>query len=79
MSLPRSGFAITTNDAADLTHTITKLYVGTGGNIKLVLVKDDSTLGFVTLTAVPQGSILELAIKKIWAAGTTASNLIGFF
>jgi len=31
----------------------------------------------VTFTAVPGGSLLPVSVKRVWATGTTATNVIG--
>lgn len=65
--------AITPNDAADLATATRGIYVGTGGDIAVVMVGGES----VTFTAVPQGMILSIRVTRVLATGTTASNLVG--
>lgn len=69
-----SAFAITPSDSADLPE-IARLYVGTSGNVQVTLSgMPDGTS--VTLPGVPAG-FAPLLVKRVWAAGTTAGNLIG--
>jgi hypothetical protein len=53
------------------------LWVGTGGNVTLVLHGDDGASPRV-LKNVPSGTYLDLAIKKIMTA-TTALDLVAFY
>jgi hypothetical protein len=51
------------------------LYVGTGGTLTV------TTLGGqqVTLTNVPNGSYVPIQVKKVWATGTSASDILALF
>lgn len=70
-----SAWAITPNDSTDLVRSTRALYVGSAGDLKILLV-DDTTP--VTLVGVQAGTIYPLRIKRIYSAGTTAGSLIGF-
>ena len=65
-------FAIVPNDSANLTKYTYGIYVGGTGNLK-VDMEDGST---VTYSSVPVGFHHNLRIKKVYATGTTATNLI---
>jgi hypothetical protein len=65
------GFAITPADA-DLTIPARALYVGTGGDLAVVMF-DGSALIFKNVSS---GSILSIAVKRV-AAATTAADIIG--
>jgi hypothetical protein len=54
-------------------HNIKALYVGGAGNVS-VTTNEGTT---VTFTAVPVGSILPVAVQRVRATGTTATNLVG--
>lgn len=69
-----SAFAITPDDDADLIYPTRALYVGTGGNINLLLWDDSDP---VILTNVLGGSCLPLNVKRIYATDTGASDLVG--
>jgi hypothetical protein len=66
------GFAITTHDTNFLAQTVRAIWVGTTGNIRVIL-KDGSD---VTLSSVPVG-LLRVRATRVMATGTTASNLVG--
>lgn len=66
------GLAITPTDGVALPMVARYLWVGTAGNITMVL-RDD--LAPVTLTNVPAG-LLKTWAKQVWATGTTASGLV---
>lgn len=67
--------AVAGNDAADLTDTSRALYVGTGGNLAVILAHNTAP---VTLVGVPSGVILPIRVKRIMATNTTASNIVSF-
>lgn len=65
--------AITPNDRSDLDVAGSKLYVGTGGDLKVDTV-DGQT---ITLKNVANGTLIDfILIKKIHARGTTASDIV---
>ncbi len=53
------------------------IYVGgdatTAGNVRVTLAEDDSD---VTFRNVPDGTILPIRAKRVFATGTTALNLV---
>jgi hypothetical protein len=81
-----NGFAITPNDNIPLTAITSRIYVGVGGSLALVLSGDPKNgvspaTGAATqpivLQNVPSGAIFELAVAYVMATGTTASGIIG--
>jgi len=68
-----NAFAITPDDATDLTLTTRALYSGGGGDIAVIMQGG----GAVTFKAVPAGVILPLRVKRIMLSGTTALDLRG--
>jgi hypothetical protein len=70
-------FAITPNDSTNLAEGTRAIWVGGAGNIKVTLVDDDGNHGGFTLVAVPAGTLLPLAARRVYATGTTATQLIG--
>ena len=48
------------------------LYIGTTGNVKVTMLNGD----VVTFSTVPVG-FMPIAVKLVWSANTTASNIIG--
>lgn len=69
-----SAVAITPHDTNDLTDITRGLFVGTGGNVSLILA-DDSTA--VLFKNVPAGSVLPLRVKRVRATNTTAADMLG--
>lgn len=69
------GAAVTPNDSADMTYTARSLWVGTGGNVK-VNTLDAST---ITLTNVPDGTLLPVQCKRVYSTGTTASGIVALW
>jgi len=69
---PRFGIAITPSDTDELVNICTALYVGVSGDIKVTYAGD--TVG-VILKSVPIGYLPGL-FRKVFATGTTATNLV---
>lgn len=69
-----SAFAITPSDSVNLAYPTRALYVGTGGDIVLLLW-DDTTV--ITLKNVLGGSCLPLCVKRVNETDTGASDLVG--
>lgn len=69
-----SAFVITADDDNDLPYPIRAVYVGTGGDLTVILQDDTAE---VTLANVLGGSCLPLQIKRVLATGTAASDLVG--
>ncbi len=67
-------FEITPDDNADLARAAKAIYVGTGGDLVVRLVKSDSD---VTFRNVISGSILDLRVRAVRQAGTTAADVVG--
>jgi hypothetical protein len=71
---PATGcFAITKSDATVFPCATKGIFVGTGGNVAVVL--DDGQA--VTITGVLSGTILDVAARQVMSANTTASNMTG--
>jgi len=64
--------AITPADA-DLVAPVRALYIGGSGNLRI----SDTGNCAVTFSNVPAGVILPVMARRVWATGTTASNIIG--
>lgn len=71
-----NGYAITPDNDADLPDNVRALYVGSAGDIKVDFVDSGSGVVIKNTTA---GSILPVQIKRVYATGTTATNLVGLF
>lgn len=62
---------VTPSDGSDLSNTTRALFVGGAGDVK-VTTKGGQT---VTLAGVAAGSVLPLRVERVWATGTTATNI----
>ena len=51
------------------------LYIGTAGNIKVVTVGGDE----VTFVGINTGAFIPVQVKKVFATGTTASNILALW
>lgn len=71
--IPSGAFKITPYDTANLVHPAKGIYVGVTGDIKADMINGDTAVVF---KAVPVG-VLNIYVKKIYATGTTATNLVG--
>ena len=69
----RSAFAVTPNDGADLSTPTRALYVGTAGNLSVILVGDSAAVLLKNLSA----GYHPLRCKRIRATGTTATDIVG--
>lgn len=65
--------AITPNDSTDLTNSTRALWIGGAGNVKVDTVGGDT----VTLVGALVGTIIPIRAKRVYATGTTATNLVG--
>ncbi len=79
--LDSSGFdavAVTPSDTADLPNFARMLYVGAAGNIAVEMV--DARAGTVVVfAAVPAGTILPVAVRRVRATGTTAGSIVALW
>lgn len=69
---------ITTSDS--VVQHYAAIYVGVTGDVSAILEGDSTNAGVgtpVLFKAVPVG-ILPIAVKQVMAAGTTATNMVGF-
>lgn len=66
---------ITPNDSNDLTDFTRSIYIGGAGNLKIDTVAGDT----VTLNGVVAGTVIPVRVQKVYATGTTATNLVGFW
>ena len=64
--------AVTPSDSTDLTTLARAIYVGGAGNV--VAVQHDGTA--VTFTAVPAGTVLPIAVRRINSTSTTAAAIV---
>lgn len=81
----RAGQAVTPSDTTDLTIHSRGLYVGTGGNLSVIMAgfksgaNPNEGASVVTINNVPDGSFLPLEVRRVLSANTTASNIVAFW
>jgi hypothetical protein len=68
------GAAVTPADGSNLTRSAYALYIGTTGDVKVDTVGGDT----ITFSSVPVG-ILDVACKRVYSTGTTASNILALY
>ena len=67
-----SAAAVTPSDSTIL-PTTRALYIGTTGNVAVVMADDENT---ITFSSVPAGFILPVQVIKVMSTNTTASNIV---
>lgn len=79
----QSGLAVTPNDGADLVPTngparpTRGILVGSAGTVKVDMA--DGTTVTITVPATGCGFIIAVAVKRIYATGTTAGSIVAFY
>lgn len=63
--------AVSPSDSADLASVTKGVWVGGVGDLKVTMFGGEA----VVFTAVPAGTYLPIAVKRIWSTGTSASNI----
>lgn len=71
-----NGFLVNPSDTNELPAVTRAIYIGTAGDIKLILKKDSEA---IILKNVPSGALLPLRVVKIFAGKTTAEDIVGLF
>ncbi len=71
----RKFVAVTASDSTDLGET-RALWIGTGGNVAVIGIDDSAA---VTIPSVPDGSRLDIAVKKVMLTNTTASGIVAWY
>jgi len=67
---------ITPNDRSDLDVTGSKLFIGTGGDLKVDTMEGQT----ITLKNIANGTLIDfIMVKKIHARGTTASDIVSIY
>jgi hypothetical protein len=67
------GFSVTLSDSVDFAEPTRALYVGSGGDISVVMLSG----AVLTLANVMSGALLPVRVKRVNAAGTTAAQIVG--
>ena len=66
---------IAPNDAVDLTVSGAVVFVGVGGDVKVTTVSGDT----VVFKNLADGSILPVQVRRVWATGTDATDMIALY
>jgi hypothetical protein len=69
----QNAVSITPADS-DLATAVRALYIGSAGNVAVILSGDTDAVTFV---AVPAGTVLPITVKQVRLTNTTATNIIG--
>jgi hypothetical protein len=69
------GSAVTPSDTANLTKEARALWIGGGGNVKVITV-DGST---ITMVGVAAGSIIPVRVKRVFSTDTTATSIVALW
>ena len=70
-----AGYAITPSDTVELTIKTRAIYVGTGGDLTVVLLSGDE----VAFVSVPDGTLLPIQVKQVLSTGTDAEDILGLY
>lgn len=65
--------AVITPADADVATNWRALYIGGTGHVRVTTVDGNDTL----FSAVPAGTILPVAVKRVWTTTTTATLIVG--
>jgi hypothetical protein len=71
-------FAITPADATVFSQPTRAIYVGTTGNLKVMMAGRVANT-VITFTNIPDGSLLPIRVQRVYSANTTATGLIGLY
>lgn len=74
-SPPEHAIVVLPDDQQALAVVTRALFIGTGGDVAVRMFGGET----VTLANVPSGTLLPLRVDYVFATGTTADNLIGFW
>jgi len=70
----RGAIAITPSDSTDLSVIVRGLFIGGTGNLTV-----NMSGGSVTFYNVQQGTVLPIRVTRVFATGTTATNILGLY
>lgn len=71
----RNALAISPDNDTDLTVTVRGFYLGNAGDVKV----DMANGGSVVFSNMAAGVIYPIGVKRIYATGTTATNIVGLY
>lgn len=67
--------SVTPNDTSNLSRVTRGLYVGTSGNVRVAMA--DGTV--VTLANLAGGMVHPLQVRRVYASGTTAADIVALY
>lgn len=70
--------AVSPSDSTDLTYRSRAIYVGTAGDLAVIMAHGDQSTP-VVLKSVPAGSMLQIRVNRVMATGTTATNIVSLY
>lgn len=71
----RRAAEVTTSNSVTYESPTRGVYVGVGGNVKVDMVSG----GTVTFVGVAAGTLLPIQVERIYATGTTATNMVALY
>lgn len=71
---PGAASVVTPSDTVDLANP-SIIYVGVGGSVKVSTVQGDA----VTFVGVLAGGVIPVQVTRVWATGTSATNMLRIY
>lgn len=71
-----NAFDVSPSDTVDLPGITRAIYVGTGGDVEVMMAADNAVVIYVGVVA---GTMLPIRARRVLAGNTTASNIVGVF
>ncbi len=72
LGVATGGAAVTPSDTEDLAFTARALWVGEAGDLKVATANGD----VVSFVGIPAGTLLPVAVKRVYATLTTATSIV---
>lgn len=70
--------SVTPSDTADLANVTNRVYVGTGGTMRVTFARQADGQ-FINFANLPAGAVLEIQVKRIWLTGTGATGIVAMW
>jgi hypothetical protein len=71
---PGSAEAVTPSNTVNLSSP-SVIYVGVGGAVKVTTAQGDE----VTFSGLTAGTVIPVQVLRVWATGTTATNMVRIY
>lgn len=79
----RKAYAVTPSDTVNLDYGIRKacagVYVGSTGDLAVIMVGADDDSDVTTFSNVADGTFLPIQVKRVNSTGTTASDILALY